>query len=65
MADNSRSRCEKQGIPFYRFSPLLDEVIKLSETDDEKLCGMILKAKAFLQAHETNMDELVQLFHHI
>ena len=64
MADNCRSRCEKQKIPFYRFSPPLDEVIALNEGDDEKLLGIILKAKMFLQSRDYSMDELVQSFYH-
>ena len=65
VADNCRSRCEKQNIPFYRFSPELDDVISLSETDNEKLCGIILKTKGLLQSVDTQVDELVQMFYHL
>lgn len=34
-----------QGIPFYRFSPKLLEVIALGESDNVKLLEMILQAR--------------------
>ena len=64
VAELCRSQCEKQKVPFYRFSPPLDEVISMNEGDDKKLCGMILKAKMFLQSVDYRMDELVQSFHY-
>ena len=64
VADLCRKQCEKQKVPFYRFSPPLDEAIPMNEGDDKKLCGMILKAKMFLQSMEYSMDELVQSFHY-
>ena len=61
---NSRSRCEKQGIPYYRFSPLFDEVVDTIETDGEKLCDIILKAKMLLEAYDAQVDELIQHFYY-
>jgi len=63
-AENCRSRCEKQGLPFYRFNPELSEVVALSESDNEKLIDMVLKTQLYLQSKEYEMDELVQLCQH-
>ena len=63
-AENCRSRCEKQGLPFYRFNPELSEVIALSESDNEKLIDMVLKTQLYLQSKDYEMDELVQLCKH-
>ncbi len=65
VADNCRSRCAKQNIPFYRFNPELDEVIPLSEGDNEKLVNIVIKTKVLLQSLDAQVDELVQLFFHL
>lgn len=44
-ADNCRSRCTILGVPFYRFSPQLLEVIALGESDNVKLLEMILRTR--------------------
>ena len=61
VAKNCGVRCAEQGIPYYRFSPELNEVIPAGETDNEKLIAMILQAKK--QASHQGMLELVKLFH--
>ena len=63
VARNSQSRCEEQGIPFYRFSPELDEMIAGSETDNEKLFNMVIQTR--IDTKQQRMEELVQLFHTI
>ena len=60
VAKNCSSRCAEQGIPFYRFSPQLKEVIAAGETDDEKLLDMIIQTKG--QTQVQGMMELVKLF---
>ena len=64
VARNSRSRCEKQGILYYRFSPVFDEFVDTIETDGEKLCDIIIRAKMSLQAFDGQMDELIQHFYY-
>ena len=64
VAHNCRSRCERQGIPYYRFSPELDEIISTIEDDDEKLCDIILKAKMLLEGSQAQMDTLIQHFYY-
>ena len=64
MARNCKSRCEKQGIPFFRFSPYLDEEVTAIESDDEKLCDIIVKAQMLLQAVDVQIDELIQHFYY-
>ena len=65
MAENSKSRCEEQGIPFFRFSPKFDEVIAAGETDNEKLFNMIIKTKLSLKQDKKRLDELTKIFHAI
>ena len=62
-ADNSRSRCQEQDIAFYRFSPIFEEVIPLSETDDKILCNMVIYARAHLFSKQTHMEEIIQSFY--
>ena len=64
VARNCRSRCEKQNIPYYRFSPELDEIISTIETDSEKLCDIILKAKMLLEGSQAQVDTLIQHFYY-
>ena len=59
VAKNCRSRCEEQGILFYRISPKLDEVVAAGETDNERLVNMLVQTK--LQLKEQGLGELVKL----
>ena len=63
VAKNSQSRCEEQDIPFYRFSPRLNEMIAGSETDNEKLFDMVIQTR--ISTKKQGLEELVQLFHTI
>lgn len=45
IADNVASRCKEQGIDYYRFSPQLDRVVSVGETDIDALYNMVLTAK--------------------
>ena len=63
VATNSHSRCREQGIPFYRFSPKLKDVIAGSETDNEKLFNMVIQTR--IDTREQGMEELVEVFHKI
>lgn len=51
----------EQGVPFYRFSPQLPEVIPAGETNLESLVNMINTTKAAVIA-DKDMAELVELF---
>ena len=59
VAENSKSRCEEQDIPFYRFNPNLKEIIPAGETDNEKLLDMIIEAK--IQVKEQGLKEMTEL----
>ena len=45
ISDNVESRCKEQGIDYYRFSPLMDDVVSVGETDLDTLFKMVLIAK--------------------
>ena len=49
----------EQGIPFFRFSPHLDEVIAAGETDNEKLVNMIIQARS--QTAAQGLKDLVRI----
>ena len=54
MAESCRLRCEKQGIPFYRFNPQFDEddpIIASNETERKNLYLLISKAQSCLNSH--------------
>ena len=61
VAMNCKSRCEEQGIPFYRLSPILTEIVATGETDNEKLIDMMLQAR--LQTKEQGLDDITGIFH--
>lgn len=66
VAENCRLRCEKQGIPYYRFSPAFDadSDVKVlpTETDVNKLSDLVLRAQTYIEsAWENKMDILAQL----
>ena len=70
VAENCRLRCEKQGIPFYRFSPAFDAQsdVKIlpTETDVNKLSNLVLRAQTYIEsAWEIKMDILAQLLNNI
>ena len=46
MAKTFGAHCAEQGIPYYRLSPQLSEMIPAAETDDKKLLQMIILAKS-------------------
>ena len=60
VAENCKSRCEEQGIPFYCFSPHLKEVVAAGETDVTKLLDMIIQTK--IETSEQGLQELIDLF---
>ena len=45
VARTCEGSCKEQGIPFYRLSPFLPEVISAGETDNKKLLQMIISTR--------------------
>ena len=44
IVDNVASGCKEQGIDYYRFSPQLDEVVCIGETDLDEFFRIVLKS---------------------
>ena len=65
VAENSRSRCEEQDIPFFRFSPKFDMIISSGETDTEKLLNMVIKTKIYLKEQEKLLQQITNIFHKV
>jgi hypothetical protein len=63
VATNSRSRCEEQHIPFFRFSPNLDSEVDSGETKDEVLIDMLITTKfQAVELWSDLMDDLLLIF---
>lgn len=60
VAKNCSMRCHEQGIPYYRFSPHLSQVIGAGETDIDKLVDMMVQTR--IQAPQQGITELASLF---
>ena len=60
MAKNCNFRCLELNIPYYRFSPKLDDVIAAGETDNEKLLEMMWRTR--LQTPLQGLADLITLF---
>lgn len=45
-ARTTQHQCEERGIAFHRISPALDDIIVASETSNNKLCHMVVSARA-------------------
>ncbi len=63
VAENSKRRCTEQNIPFFRFNPIIDEIVDHGETDMKKLINMVIKTKIYLKQDEKMFEEIVNLFH--
>ena len=42
VAENTKARCDSQGIPFFRFSPKLAITVATGETDNGILIDMLI-----------------------
>lgn len=60
VAEKCKSTCAEQHIPFFRFSPQLEDKIEPGETDSMRLLDMIIKAKISVN-QDNQMDKLVLL----
>lgn len=60
VAEKCRGICEEQNIPYFRFSPSLDEKIESGETDSLKLIAMIIKTKIYI-SEDQDMTKMVSL----
>ena len=43
MARLCRINCERQGIPYFRFSPEIGEDVRALEKENKKLCEIIIR----------------------
>ena len=58
VAENSKSRCKEQDIPFYRFNPELKGIVSPGETDNAKILDMLIETK--VQIKEQRLKEMIQ-----
>lgn len=56
---NCQSRCQEQGIKYFRFDPTLEEKIDSGEKDSEKLINMLYRTRSYLHGEKNNLDELL------
>ena len=62
--DNCRSRCEEQGIRYFRLNPRMEEVVESGETDMETLITMILQTRKEMTGRR-EFGDLVLTFHEL
>ena len=59
---NCKSRCEEQGISYYRLNPRLEQVIGAGETDRDVLISMIIQTNKEMNERR-EMADLVLCLH--
>ena len=65
MADeNCRSRCEEQGVRYFRLNPRLTEVVASGETDLETLVAAILQTRKEMETRD-DFSNLVLCLHEL
>ena len=65
VAENSKSRCAEQDIPFFRFSPTFDEIVSSGETDVDKLINMVIQTKIYLKQQDKELEKITNIFHKV
>ena len=58
---NCRSRCEEQGIDYFRFNPKLNNGVGSGEIKTDALKEMLWETRQYLQTEREKMDKLVDL----
>ena len=65
MADaNCRSRCEEQGVRYFRLNPRMEEVVGSGETDVHTLINTILQTRRELEGRP-ELSNLVLCLHEL
>lgn len=65
MADeNCQSRCEEQGVRYFRLNPRLEEVVTTGETDLETLTAAILQTRKEME-NRNEFSDLVLCLHEL
>ncbi len=62
--DNARSRCEEQGVRYFRLNPRLEEVIESGETDTSTLVATILQTRKEM-TERAEFANLILCFHEL
>ena len=62
--DNCKSRCEEQGVRYFRLNPRMEEVVGSGETDVSTLIGMILQTRKELE-ERPEFSNLVLCLHEL
>ena len=58
---NCESRCQEQGIEYFRFDPSLEKAVEKDETNNEKLLDMLWETRVDMNSHSEEMNRLVKL----
>ena len=58
---NCASRCQEQGIEYFRFNPQLENAVESNEKDKKKLLDMLWETRVDMHQHSEEMDRLVNL----
>jgi len=58
---NCSSRCQEQGIKYFRFNPQLNKEVESNEVDNQKLLDMLWETRVSMHDSRDQVDELVKL----
>lgn len=61
LAERCKISCEMQNIPFFRFSPPLDEKLDAAVTDNIKLLQMVISTRIYTHAQKSHLEKLLPL----
>ena len=58
---NCKSRCEEQGIDYFRFNPKLDNGVASGQIKTDALLKMLWETRRYLHTKKDKMDKLIEL----
>ena len=59
VAEMCAGHCAEQGIPYFRFSPQLEDMIAAGEVDNKKLLRMLISSKLQTMREINDLPELL------
>ena len=58
---NCESRCQEQGIEYFRFNPQLEETVESNEINNRKLLAMLHRTRVYMNDVKDQVDKLASL----
>ena len=61
VSDRARAWCKSLGVPFFRYSPQLNENVEMDEKDMAKLVNLMWDTMAYCHKHQQDLQNLANL----